>query len=78
MSIRLSNKKVITDFDKDNFFAKVETESRLSGSRSNWEVRSLAKLFKKLGGEVAKRDRVAAEANRGEGKGSCLRVFVFH
>lgn len=39
------------DFGRDNFFGIVGIEVRLSGVRNSWEVRSVVKLFKKLGCE---------------------------
>lgn len=51
-----SNKVVIDDFGRDSVHGIVGTEGRSSGLRNNWEVRSLAKLFKKLGCEEVKRD----------------------
>lgn len=43
VSVRFSNKKVTVDFGRDSVHAVVDPEARLSGSRSNWGLRSLAK-----------------------------------
>lgn len=52
------------DFGRDNFLGIVGTEARSSGVRNSWEVRSVAKLFKKLGCEGDQRDKITAEGEQ--------------
>lgn len=69
MSTGFGNEKVMGDCGRDNSHGIVGTEASLSGVRSDREVRSLAKLFKKLDCGGDKRYKVTAEGKQRIRKG---------